>query len=157
MNLYEIDGQISGLIDPETGEIMDIEAFELLSMERDQKIENIACWVKNLKSDVAELKAEEKSLAERRAAKEDKAERLAEYLTQILNGSKFESARCKVGFRKSARLVIEDEGAFARSCDPSYLIQQPPKLDKAGIKDAIKSGAHFDGAVIVEANNIQIK
>jgi FtsZ-binding cell division protein ZapB len=157
MNLYEIDSQISGLIDPETGEVMDIEAFEQLEMERNQKIENIACWIKNLKSDAAELKAEEKSLAERRDAKESKADRLTAYLVQILNGSKFESARCKVGFRKSTRLQIEDETEFVRYCDPAFLIQQPPKIDKAAIKEAIKGGSAVDGAEIIEANNIQIK
>jgi len=157
MNLYEIDSQISGLIDPETGEVMDIEAFEQLAMERDQKVENIACWIKNLKSDAAELKAEEKSLAERRGAKESKVDRLTAYLSQILGGSKFESARCKVGFRKSTRLVIEDESEFEKVCDPTYLIQQPPKIDKPAIKDAIKGGVTFVGAKIIEASNIQIK
>ena len=40
MNLYEIDKAILELVDEETGEIADWDAFEQLQMEREQKIEN---------------------------------------------------------------------------------------------------------------------
>ncbi len=50
MTLYEIDKAITDLADPETGEITDFEALDNLQMARDQKIENIACYYKNLVS-----------------------------------------------------------------------------------------------------------
>ena len=53
MNLYEIDAAITALVDPETGEISDFDAFDQLSMARDQKIENIALYYKNLVADAA--------------------------------------------------------------------------------------------------------
>ena len=62
-NLFEIDAAIMAAmdrcVDPETGEI-DGEVYtelEALQMERERKIENIACWVKNLRSDADDLKA----------------------------------------------------------------------------------------------------
>ena len=49
--LYEIDESIKALIDEETGEIADFEAFEALNLERDAKLENIALYIKDLKAD----------------------------------------------------------------------------------------------------------
>ena len=65
MNIYEIDNTILtaseailDLVDEETGEVTDIDQFESLKaeidglqMERNQKISNIACWIKNLKAE----------------------------------------------------------------------------------------------------------
>ena len=42
----------------ETGEIINPEQLEALSMERDAKIENIAMWYKNLLSDAEQYKTE---------------------------------------------------------------------------------------------------
>ena len=58
MNLYQINEEIEKCIDTETGEILDLEALDKLAMERDTKIENLACWYKNLMADAEALKAE---------------------------------------------------------------------------------------------------
>ena len=50
MNLYEIDSEILGCVDEETGEIFDEDKFESLSIERDSKIENICLWIKSIRS-----------------------------------------------------------------------------------------------------------
>ena len=42
MTIYEIDNRIAELVDPETGELLDYEAFAELQMEREAKIENMA-------------------------------------------------------------------------------------------------------------------
>ena len=52
MTLYEIDSRLEALVDPETGEIADFETFEALDMERNRKLENMACWIKNMKADI---------------------------------------------------------------------------------------------------------
>ena len=44
MNIYEIDNAMFSLIDEETGEIKDFEAFEELQMQKEEKIENAALW-----------------------------------------------------------------------------------------------------------------
>ena len=58
MKLYEIDNAIMDCVDMETGEIIDVERLSALQMERDQKIEGIGCWIKNLLSDAKALKEE---------------------------------------------------------------------------------------------------
>ena len=47
MNIYEIDNAMFSLIDEETGEIKDFEAFEELQMQKEEKIEIAALWHKN--------------------------------------------------------------------------------------------------------------
>ena len=86
MTLYEIDKAITDLADPETGEITDFEALDNLQMARDQKIENIACYYKNLVSDAEAIKAEKEALAERQKVAENKAARLKEYLLRATRG-----------------------------------------------------------------------
>ena len=54
MNIYEIDNAMFFLVDEETGEIKDYEAFEEMQMIPEEKIENTALWYKNL---IAESKA----------------------------------------------------------------------------------------------------
>ena len=38
MTLYEIDSAIQALVDPESGELMDYDAFAALQMEREVKL-----------------------------------------------------------------------------------------------------------------------
>ena len=66
--LYEIDNAIMECIDFETGEIVDFERLEELQMERERKLENVALWIKNLKSDADAIKAEKQVLDEREKA-----------------------------------------------------------------------------------------
>lgn len=149
--LYEIEQAMMECIDLETGEI-DVERMEALEMERNQKIENIGCWIKNLKSDADAIKNEEKSLADRRKALENKAESLKKYLSYILAGEKFKSPRVAVSWRKSKKVDIINEELI-----PEDYKTYTPSINKTAIKDAITSGAVVDGAVIIENNSIQIK
>ena len=101
MNLYDIEKEIMECIDEETGEIIDIEKLDALTMERDTKIENICLWIKNLKADAVALKAEKDHFAARQKAAENKAESLTKYISNFLNGDKYKSARVTVSYRKS--------------------------------------------------------
>ena len=49
-SLYTIEQNILDCIDTETGEILDTGRLNRLQMERSNKIRNIACLIKNLKS-----------------------------------------------------------------------------------------------------------
>ena len=73
MNIYDIDKAIEACVDKETGEIIDAEALDKLKMERDQKIENVACWAKNLEAEAKAIKEERMALAKRQLAAESKA------------------------------------------------------------------------------------
>ena len=152
--LYQIESAIMDCMDMETGEILDVEGLEALQMEREQKLENIACFIKNLDSDAAAFAAEEKAFAERRKAAERKANGLREYLTQALQGEKFKTTRCEVNFRTSEAVEITDEilVPFAYMTEKRSL--QP---NKTAIKTALKAGEMIDGCQLVKRYNINVR
>jgi len=159
-NLFEIDAAIMAAmdrcVDPETGEI-DGEVYtelEALQMERDRKIENIACWVKNLKSDADELKAEAKAMSDRAKAKERKAESLTKYLAAVLDGQKFETPRCVIGWRKSTAVQIAPDADLPAEYLRTKTTVEP---DKTAIKAALVAGTAIDGCSLETRNNMTLK
>lgn len=160
MTLYEIDQALLACIDMETGEV-DIEKYEQLAEEKDKKIENIACYYKALTAEAEAIKAEEKALAERRKAKENKAESLKKFLASVLNGEKFESARCSVSWRKTQAAEITDEKAaiawlMAHGHDEA--VKYPaPTIDKTVLKKIIKGGEAVPGAEVKDSLSMGVK
>lgn len=162
-SLYEIDGMVltvleDGLIfDEETGEVLfDADNLDALELERNAKLEAVACFVKSLEADAAAIKAEERALAERRQAKERKAERLRAYISDsmtMLGDTKLETARVAISFRKSEAVEIVD----ASQLPEAYWKQAAPTPDKTAIKKALKAGEAVAGAAIVERRNLQLK
>ena len=162
MTLYEIDAGIQELlseVDPETGELItDYAALDALLMEREAKIENIVLFIKNLSSDVRELKAEEAALAERRKKAEKKAERLREYVSHALGGERFQTPRCCVSFRKSTALELgEGFTEWAKEHADTLLRYKEPEPDKAAIKAALAGGAEIPEAKLVQNTTMTIK
>lgn len=151
-NLYEIDQGILECIDLETGEVIDPDRLENLQMERNQKIENVCLWVKNLLSDAEAIKAEKDALADREAKCRKKADQLKTWLGKALEGQKFSTARCAVSFRKSEKTEVFDAGMV-----PSEYTKTKIEPDVAAIKKALKDGLEISGCRLVESQNVQIK
>ena len=152
-SLYEINQSIMDCIDMETGEIIDIDQLHELQMDRTDKIRNIACYIKNLRSDAAAYDEEAKTFAARKKAAQTKADSLTAYLSSMLNGEKVKDKEYSISWRKSESVNITDDSLLP----DTYLVPQPPKVDKAGIKAALKAGTAVTGAELAEKNNIQIK
>jgi hypothetical protein len=152
-SLYDIDTRLYSLLDEETGEITDIEAFEKIQLEREDKIESIALWVKNLKADAEALKAEKLAFAERQKAAEKKIDSLKHLLSDALGGQNFKTARVALSFRKSSEVQIDD----IEELSDEYLRYKAPEPDKAAIKAAINEGKKVAGAKLVSKINLQIK
>lgn len=161
LSLYEIDHALEALVDEETGEIKDFDAFEALQMERDKKIENVACWTKNLDAEAKAIRAEELSLAERRKSLEKKRERLMEYLDRALDGNPFKSAKCSVTFRKSTRVEITNMEELVHWCVTNGhdgLVQySAPSVAKSDISSLLKTGVSVDGAELATSMNVGVK
>lgn len=151
--LYEIDEEILNCVDMETGEIIDAEKLEQLQLTRDDKVEGIALWIKNLLSDADAIKSEEEKLAQRRKANENKAKNLKEYLSKFLNGQKFKTPKVSISYRKSESVEVTDISKL----DDDYLKFAEPTVDKAKVKKALKAGTVLQGVSLVENQNIQIR
>lgn len=159
--LYEINNAILECCDTETGEILDFERLQQLQLEKGQKIEGVALYIKNLEAEAAALKIEEAALAERRKTKENKAKRLKEYLTDALNGQKFETARVRLSFRTSTGVEISDELAlltWLEKNNKDHCIKYKlPEISKSEVGKLLKAGEEMPGAALVERSNLQMK
>lgn len=153
-SLYEIDQEILGCIDPETGEIADFEAFDALQMERNKKIENIALWIKNLKAEAEGYKTEKQAFADRQKACENKAESLKNYLEYVLSGTPFKTTLVAVSFRKTTKVEVDD----IQAVPVEYLRYKEPEVDKEAVKKALKdSTEEISGVHLVNGLSMSIK
>lgn len=155
MTLYEIDKRIIDLIDDETGEIIDssLNTFDELMMERNNKIENVALWIKNLRADAEAYKAEVQAFVDRKKAAERKIESLTRLLEITLRGWKFKTERVQIGYRKSDSVQIDKDAKLP----DEYLRFREPEPDKAALKKALKDGVEIKGARLEEKLNMQVK
>lgn len=151
--LYEIDEEILNCVDMETGEIIDVERLGQLQLAREDKVEGIALWIKNLLSDADAIRSEEEKLAQRRKANENKAKNLKEYLSKFLNGQKFKTPKVSISYRKSESVEVTDISKL----DDDYLKFAEPTVDKTKVKKALKAGTVLQGVSLVENQNIQIR
>lgn len=157
MTLYEINSEMLNLIDEETGEVLDYEKFVELNLARDEKIENIGLWIKDLKAEASALKAEKDALAKRQKTAENKAESLTRYLQMMLEGEKFKTPRLSVSYRTSKAVEVDNEFLkWAMSNGEQYLRFKEPEVDKTTLKEALEKG-EVPHAAIVERVGVVIK
>jgi outer membrane murein-binding lipoprotein Lpp len=153
MTLYEIDQKLLDCIDLETGEILNEERLNELQMERNEKLEKVALWIKELNAEADALKDEKQAFADRQKAAENKAESLKKWLADALAGEKFKTTKVMVSFRKTKNVEVTDIFAL----DENYVKYSEPTADKAAIKKAIEAGEIVKGAQPVEGTSISIK
>ena len=158
MTIYEIDQAIMECVDLETGEIIDTEQLDRLQMEREKKLENVACWIKDLKAEAEALKAEKQALAERQRVAENKAESLKKWLAYALQGEKFKTTKCAISFRKSEAVEVTDEGLNNLMKEHDELLTyKAPEPNKTKIKQALKDGLNVEGVQLVQNISTIIK
>ena len=162
MTLYEINTQIAGFefeIDENTGEILNFDALRALNMAKDEKRENIALYIKNLTAEAKAIREEEKTLAERRQAIENKAERLKLFLADDLAGEKFQTPRVACSFRKSESVAIMDEAGVISwaKLNAIPILREKIDIDKTALREKLKAGVDIVGAALIEKQNLQIK
>ena len=169
MKLYEISNDFQALFEQ-------FEMFEEVSEEQawfdtldgieqafDSKAENIAVYIKNLTSDIAELKAEEKTLKDRRQAKERKIDSLKRYLLacmQRTDRKKIDKPRAVISVRTNESVCIADERAFiewAMQNDDSLLKYADPEIKKNSVKSLLQGGKKIPYATLQRTQSLLIK
>ena len=160
--LYDIDAAILDCVDQETGEILDPEKLDALQMEREQKLEGVALWIKDLKAEAEAVKAEADKLTARKKAVENKIEGLKQWLLYALNGEKLKTPRCNVYQTHNQKLNVPDEPgliSFLQTLEEpeKFLRFKDPELKKDDIKKALKEGTIIPGAALEETEGLVIK
>lgn len=162
MNIFKINSALSAFelqVDEETGELLNADELDALKIARDEKIEGLALWVKELNAEADAIKNERDALDERMKQKQRKAAGLKKYLQSALSGAKFETARCKICYRKSQQVILTGEfDDWAKDNAPDLLsVSTVYKPDKSAIKEAIKGGRQIEGATLIDNVSMQIK
>ena len=170
MTLYDTDAQIAPLedaaeddmlIDEETGELISVaQALDALRMEREEKIENVACWVKNLYAEVEAIREEENRLFKRRKAAEKKAENLKAWMLAAMTREdgttdKLKTGRVMVSVKRNPPSTVVDDEALLPWAYKS--VKQIVTQDKAAIKSAILAGEEVPGAHLEYGRSVSIK
>lgn len=161
-NIYELDAKIKScivlddehVVSTDDGEILNLEQFDALQMERSAKVEGLACYIKNQRANAEAIDAEIDNLRKRAAALEKEALRCEAYLSGVLHGEKFESPRCKITWRKSESCNVLDIKQV-----PNVYLRTKITIDanKTAIKNAIKAGIEVPGAELIQKLNMTLK
>lgn len=169
MTLYDIDAQISALdgaaeddmlIDAETGELLSVaQALDALRMERETKLENVACWVKNLSAEADAIREEENRLVKRRKSAETKAERLKAWLLAAMTREdgttdKLKTGRVVVSVKRNPPSTVVDEALLPSTYKVAKITYQ---ANKELIKRELLAGGEVPGAHLEYGRSVIIK
>jgi hypothetical protein len=165
--LYEIDKSIedvlNALTDPDTGELIETESLDSLLLEREQKIESVILYRKDVSAEMAAVDAEIATLTARKKRLAKTCDGLDVYLGNALGGQKFSTARCEATFRKSevADIKPEDVADFvlwAKKEAPELVTHKETDApNKMEIKKLLKAGTLLPYCSLVVKQNITIK
>lgn len=164
MTLYEISNDYINFITAvENGEIPEEaiqDTLDSIEGEFNEKIESIACLIKNINAEAEAIKLEADNLKQRADAKIRHSERLKEYLLSALEATdkkKVETTRAVVSWRPTESVLIENDEQFCEMypCLAKETVSIKPI--KSEVKKAIKAGQTLDGAVIVVSKSLSVR
>lgn len=146
MNLYDIDANIALLIDPETGEISDFEAFENLNLARESKIDFLCKDIKEAGVIADALQSEINRLQEKKRMVTNRAEKHKAFLSGYLGGSNYKSPMFTC-YYSTAKSLTGDTNAFkewaVNEGKNEFLNFKEPELKATVIKKAIADGMNM--------------
>jgi cytidylate kinase len=142
------------MVDTEDGEVLDLQQFEALQMERNVKLENLACYIKNVEAEAEAIYTEVDALSKRARVKKNEAERCKNYLAQLLEGEKFETSRYKVTFRTNTVCNVLD---ISKVPEQFLRRKEVVEANKVDIKKFCKDGAKLPGVEVVTKQSMVLK
>jgi len=162
-SLYELTGDYRQVWDMVNDESVDLAVIEdtLQSIKGaiEDKAVNIVNFIRSLEGDVSIIKAEEKRLAERRKALENRVINIKEYIQgqmEFANLDKIKTPTITIAIQKNPPAVnIEDEAKI-----PAAFITIVPEQhipDKKRIAEALKGGAEVPGATLTQGKSLRIR
>lgn len=169
MTLYDIDAQIAALdgaaeddmlIDQETGELISVsQALDALRMEREAKLENVACWVKNLCAEADAIREEEIRLVKRRKTAETKAANLKAWLLDAMTREdgttdKLKTGRVAVSVKRNPTSTVVDDALLPSTYKVAKITYQ---ANKEMIKRELLAGGEVPGAHLEYGRSVIIK
>lgn len=158
MNLYEISGAIQQLTEMLSEGDIDEAIYNdtLDSLGANSAIEDVIKAIRNYQAEAEALKAEADKLTSKRKAAEHTADKLKSMLMDYM--SRTEQKSLSAGLFKVSRGSTKAVSIYDEKALPGiYLVEQPPKPDKAAMLQALKSGEEIPGAELITNEHIKIK
>ena len=152
--LYEINRDIMSCIDLESGEIIDYQKLEKLQLDKQTKMENIALWIKNIRSDIKAYEDEEKAFKNKKDAARRQLDSLESLLGAELAGEKFKTAKVSVYYTKRTAVEVSD---LAVEALPKKYLRVSISPAKQELKKALENGEVIEGCQLVESTSMVIR
>lgn len=153
MSLFDFDEAIEKNCFDDDGHVIDAELKAIFEEERDDAVERTGMVYKKEDAIFNAIKEEIAKLQKRAKVHQNRRDGVKSYLDRYLDGRKFETAKLAISYRKSETVEVTSEA----SIPDEFRIPQPDKVDKVGLKKALKGGAFIDGVYLLEHQNILIK
>ncbi|MFC8563093.1 siphovirus Gp157 family protein [Peribacillus frigoritolerans] len=159
MKLYELSQQYSQLMElvEELDAITFRDTLESIQEEIDDKVENTVKLMRSFQGDVEAIKSEEKRLAERRKAIENRIESIKDYLRnemEIAGIDKVKRPTLTVSIANNPPSVeISDESLIPTD----FMVPQPDRIDKKALLVALKEGEAIEGCSIKQTRSVRIR
>lgn len=157
MKLYEIEQAFLNLENMDLDEQTFNDTLENLEYEFEYKADNIACLVKSLIAESVAIELEARQNLLRAKAKQERAEKLKEYLFTTfkrLNKDKLETSRNVLKIKKNPLSVQLDDNFNNENYMLSKTILQ---INKLKIKEDLQNGTIIDGAKLIQNERLDIK
>lgn len=167
-NLFQLTGQWLELLnmagDPEVDEEVLLTTLEALEGDIEAKADGYAYVIKSLKVQIGALEGEIKAIWEEyeaamahKKAVENNIERMKRSLMicmKAMDKPKLKTDRFSFWIQQTPPAVIIDD---ENNITTKYLIPQPPKVDKDGIKKAIQDGAELPFAHLETHDSLRFR
>ena len=130
-------------------------AFDVAAEDLAIKLEGYCKFIKNLESDIAGLKEEEKRLATRRKTMENTVERsklAMQRAMQTAGEKKMVCGTFTTSIQKNAPSVVMDE-QYIENIPAEYLRLKEPEVDKKKILEDLKAGKNLEGLAHLEQSS----
>lgn len=162
-NIYELTQGIQMLMDLMEEGTMDEDTLKDALMNSKEelaiKLENYCKFIKNLESDIAGLKEEEKRLASKRKTMENTIERAKDAMKYAMEAADMEKVKGTLFTitiqANPEKVVMETEDVS--SIPAEYLRVKEPEIDKAKIKEDLKAGVELSFARLEKSRGVRIR
>jgi uncharacterized protein (DUF2235 family) len=155
-NLSQEQQMLNSMLEESGGELTpDIEqALQINETNFLVKAENYGKAILHYKAMEAVIAAEQDRLGEMKQRVQNASEKLKESISEAMHlfgKDKMEFDTLKLSFRKSTQVIVDDDSYI-----PNEFIKVKTTIDKAGIKEALKTRS-IQGCRLKENLNLQVK
>jgi hypothetical protein len=136
------------------------DTLDSMGGELQVKAQSVACFIRNLEATAQQIKEAEAQMAARRKAIENKAARVKDYLLASMMVAGLQKVECPL-----FKLSVRDNPAAVEVFQPELIPAQfwrqpeppPPVLDKAALKEVLKTGELIEGCRLTQGKRLEIK